>query len=127
MKKISVNVVLFIVAVLLLATVGAFGVMYTFLHSILKVHKSTILHYWGDLLYQINVGIDQIGNVLLARFLNDFAIRDYTVYPFGKVNMTISHVLSVNEANGNLKKLGRFIVYVLEYIDPGHMQKYRVL
>lgn len=123
MKKILTNISIFFVAILLLATVGSFGVFYTILLSIIDVRKTHLLNYWGSLLYQINVGIDQIGNVLLARFLNEFAIQDSTLYPFGRVNMTISHVLAINQINNNLKKLGITIVDILEYLDKGHMEK----
>lgn len=71
-------------------------------------------------MYTINVGIDKIGNVLLAAFLNKFAIKE-PKYRFGNINDTISEALAKNL--DNLTPLGQFIVDVLEWIDPGHMEK----
>jgi hypothetical protein len=122
MKRLIVNVFLFVVAILLLITLGSFGILYTVLYSVKNIKNVAFLNYWADLLYQINVGIDQIGNVLLARFLNNFAIINND-YPFGKVNMTISHVLAVNYKNNNIAPLGLFIILILECIDTGHIEK----
>lgn len=71
------------------------------------------------MIYTINVGIDKIGNVLLGEFLNRFAVKELK-YPFGKINDTISFALAKNL--DNLSPLGKFIAYVLEYLDPGHLE-----
>ncbi len=72
------------------------------------------------MIYTINVGIDKIGNVLLGAFLNQFAIKK-TDYKFGDIDDTISKALAKNL--DNLTPLGKFIVDILESIDPGHMKK----
>jgi hypothetical protein len=112
--------IIFVVAIILLCTIGVFGLVYTFFWSIFNFKKISFFVYWANLVYTINVGIDKIGNVLLAAFLNRFAIREQT-YRFGNINDTISKALAKNL--NNLTPLGKFIVAVLEAIDPGHMQK----
>ncbi len=123
MKKIAKNIVLFFIAAFLLLTVGVYGLIYAFVKSILTLNKADFAGYWGDLLYQINVGIDMIGNVMLGKFLNHHAIHDKTIYPFGNVNHTISHVLAVNLLkHNNTTRFGNWIITILERIDPGHME-----
>jgi hypothetical protein len=120
MIRLLKNILLFFVAIVLLLTVGGFGLVYTVFDSIINIRKISFFKYWGDIVYTINVGVDKIGNVLLGKFLNEFAVTKVE-YPFGSINDTISYALAKNI--GNLTSLGRFIVDVLEYLDPGHMEK----
>ncbi len=120
MRRLISNIVLFFVAISLLFTVGTFGLVYTIFWSFYNSSKISFFKYWGDLMYTINVGIDKIGNVLLAAFLNKFATIK-PQYKFGNINDTISEALAKNL--DNLAPLGQFIVDVLEWIDPGHMKK----
>lgn len=120
MRRLISNIVLFFVAISLLFTVGTFGLVYTIFWSFYNSSKISFFKYWGDLMYTINVGIDKIGNVLLAAFLNKFAVKE-PQYKFGNINDTISEALAKNL--DNLAPLGQFIVDVLEWIDPGHMEK----
>lgn len=120
MKRLINNIIIFIVAIFLLFTVGTFGLIYTIVWSVFNSAKISFFKYWADLMYTINVGIDKIGNVLLAAFLNKFAIVE-PVYKFGDINDTISEALAKNL--NNLTPLGKFIVDVLEWVDPGHMEK----
>lgn len=121
MKKIIINILLFFISIFLLSTIGTLGLIYTLIYSVLNFKILNIINYWGDILYSINVGIDQIGNVLLGTFLNEFALIDKG-YDFGKVDQTISHVIAINYFNNNLTKFGLFIAYVLEKIDKGHLE-----
>ncbi len=120
MTRLINNIIIFIVAMFLLFTVGTFGLVYTIVWSLFNSAKISFFKYWADLMYTINVGIDKIGNVLLAAFLNRFAIRE-PIYRFGDINDTISEALAKNL--DNLTPFGQWIVDVLESIDPGHMQK----
>jgi hypothetical protein len=119
-KRLINNAIIFFVAIVLLATIGTFGLIYTVFYSIFNIKKISFLKYWADLIYTINVGIDKIGNVLLAAFLNKFAIIE-PVYKFGNINDTISEALAKNL--NNLTPFGKWIVDVLEWIDKGHMEK----
>lgn len=125
LKKLGINILLFIVANLLLFTIGTFGLIYGILYKIIKVKISLydFIEYLSKILYAINVGIDQIGNVLLSVFLNNSTTINKTYYTYGRIDQTISHVLAVNYFNNNLTKFGHFIVNILEFLDPGHMEK----
>lgn len=120
MKRLITNIVLFFVAIWLLITLGSIGLIYTLFWSVLNFGKNSFLKYWSDLIYTLNVGIDKLGNVLLGAFMNRFAVKELK-YSFGKINDTISYALAMNI--GYLSVLGKFIVDVLETIDPGHMEE----
>lgn len=120
MKRLIKNIILFFVAIILLLTLGSFGTIYTIISSICNFKNLSVLKYWSDIVYTINVGIDKIGNVLLGDFMNKFAVHE-PVYKFGNINDTISKALAKNL--NNLTSLGKFIVSILELIDPGHMEK----
>jgi hypothetical protein len=119
MKKLIKNIILFFVAIILLLILGSFGMVYTIISSIYNFKNLSVLKYWSDIVYTINVGIDKIGNVLLGDFMNKFAVYE-PVYKFGNINDTISKALAKNL--NNLTSLGKFIVSILEWIDPGHME-----
>lgn len=124
MRRLFVNIVIFVVAILLLGTVGVFGFVWSFLSSLFQIRKTNFFIYWGDVLYAINVGIDKIGNVLLGSFLNTTALHNkYKVQPFGTVHFTISQVLALNERENNITGFGKWIIDILELLDPGHMDK----
>jgi len=119
MKKLLKNIVLFFIAIILLITLGSLGLIYTIFSSIYNFKNISVLKYWSDIVYTINVGIDKIGNVLLGEFMNKFAVTE-PVYRFGNIDDTISKALAKNL--NNLTSLGKFIVNILEWIDPGHME-----
>lgn len=124
MKRILINIVLLFVALLLLASAGSFGILYALFYLPFHYSKLSIVKYWGSILYSVNVGIDSIGNVLLSTFLNNFAIIDKTIYPFGNVHHTISHVLAVNHLHyNNTARFGRWLAQTLDKIDSNHMNK----
>jgi hypothetical protein len=123
MKRLIVNIILFFVAVVLLSTIGVFGLVYAVFYTAKNSTKVSFLKYWIDLIYTINIGIDQIGNVLLSTFLNNCTLIDKSRYEYGNVDNTISHVLAVNYFGNNLTWFGNWIVNILETIDKGHMQK----
>lgn len=120
MIRLLKNILLFFVAIVLLLTVGSFGLVYTVFDSIFNIRNISFFKYWGDLIYTINVGLDKIGNVLLGKFLNKFAVKNVN-YPFGSINDTISYALAKNI--DNLTPLGKFVVGTLERLDPGHMDR----
>jgi hypothetical protein len=124
MKRLINNIILLIVALLLISTIGVYGLLYALVFTVFHYTKISFMKFWGDLLYSINVGIDFIGNVLLGTFLNNYAIKNKYLYPFGNVNHTISHVLAYNYLKlNNITKFGKTIVNILELIDKGHALK----
>ena len=123
MKRLIKNILLFFVAVLLLMTVGLFGIFYGLYHSIKNYTKVQFIKYWADVMYLINIGIGQIGNVILSPFLNRFFLIDNEGHKFGSVKETISYALAINYFTNNLTKFGLVIVFILDLFDKDHMEK----
>ncbi len=123
MKRLLVNIALFLVAVLLLSSAGIYGLIYSLIFSLLNLKKYSFIDFCADTIYSINIGIDQIGNVLLALFLTRYCLIDKTFFPFGKVDQTISHVLAVNYFRFNLSSFGLWLVKTLDFFDKDHMYK----
>jgi len=123
MKRLLVNIALFFVAIILIGTIGIYGLFFGIVYSLIHYTKINFINFCADTMYAINIGIDQIGNVLLSTFLNKFCLINKLDYPFGKVDMTISHVLAINYFALNLKSFGLLIVNILEFFDNDHMNK----
>jgi len=72
--------------------------------------------------YDIALSIDQLGNVVFQDlFLITLITSDK--FPFGNTDHTISYVLSKNQQKGTLSKIGMIVVQIIEWFDPGHMNK----
>lgn len=74
----------------------------------------------GRYLYWIAYSIDQLGNVICMDLFNVSMIKKESLHKFGDPDETISSVLGKNQRDGTLKKLGRLIVDILDWIDPNH-------
>ena len=70
-------------------------------------------------IYNIALGIDQLGNVVCARLFNFFLI-DITGHKFGNEDETISSVIGKNKKTNTLTALGMLLDAFLEAIDKNH-------
>lgn len=111
--KILINILTIILATLLLLTVGVVGFIYRILYSIFTGYNLT------KYLNKVAVSLDQLGNVVGGALLNDTLVKG--IRPFGLEDDTISEILSYNRKY--LTNFGRFIAYILEKIDVGHLDK----
>lgn len=123
MKNLIVNIILFFVAILLLSTIGLFGLVFSIFWSARNFTKVSFLKYWTDTMYSINMGIDRIGCVVLGPCLNSWVLINKVYYPFGSVTDTISRVLAINYFANNITPFGKKLVWILEKIDKDHMNK----
>lgn len=73
-------------------------------------------------IYNIALGIDQLGNVVCAKLFNFFLI-DITGHKFGNEDETISGVIGKNKRTNTLTGLGIALDYILELIDKNHTAK----
>lgn len=74
---------------------------------------------FGEYYLQMATSIDQLGNVALQHITNYLCITDVG-YPFGDRDETISSVLGKNQRDGTLTNFGKFIVRLLDFLDPNH-------
>jgi hypothetical protein len=122
--KILINLILLIVAsVLFIITVPI-----AFTWTIVRVIWRTVAHkedgklHLSNYLYNLALSIDQTGNALGADFWNDVFTISAKSKRYGNPDETISHVLGVNYKDGNSSKIGKWIGWVLNKLDPNHIQ-----
>lgn len=73
-------------------------------------------------LFQIAKSIDQLGNVVCEHLFNVTLIKK-NGYKFGNEDVTISHVLGMNEKTDSLSFAGKMLAWLLNTIDKDHNQK----
>ncbi|PZM86854.1 MAG: hypothetical protein DLD55_04410 [candidate division SR1 bacterium] len=129
MKKLLYSLVLLVVSVALACVMLPLGIIWTTVEIIVrflfpsgKSAGEKSLGYLSSIIRSIAIGLDQIGNSVCRDMLNRLLITSGG-YSFGRIQETISSVLGKNEKNGTLTRLGRAIVAVLDWIDPGHCEK----
>lgn len=115
MKKLTISLLIFVVACILSAIFMPIGFMYSFFLAIYKRD----LGYFVKVVDRINVSIDQLGNVVCGDLFNKIMIK--VGRQFGLEDDTISEVLARNQ--NNLRKLGAILSAILEKLDPNHLNK----
>jgi len=73
-------------------------------------------------LFRIAKSIDQLGNVVCEHLFNVTLIKK-NGYKFGNEDVTISHVLGMNEKTNTLSGAGKLLAWLLNTIDKDHNQK----
>jgi 8-oxo-dGTP diphosphatase len=73
-------------------------------------------------LFKIAKSIDQLGNVVCEHLFNVTLIKK-NGYKFGNEDVTISHVLGMNEKTNTLSFAGKGLAWLLNTIDKDHNQK----
>lgn len=67
--------------------------------------------------------IDLMGNVIATELFNDLLITKSSNYKFGNPLETISFVLGKNKQNNTLRFFGKYLVEILNNLDPFHVEK----
>jgi len=73
-------------------------------------------------LFRMAKSIDQLGNVVCEHLFNVTLIKK-NGYKFGFEDVTISHVLGMNEKTDTLSGAGKLLAWLLNTIDKDHNQK----
>jgi 8-oxo-dGTP diphosphatase len=111
------GILLYILAFFLVRILYFFGNIVSTLILIQKGIKEVDLHY-----FTMAVANDQYGNVFLAPIMNRWFITK-NGYKFGNPDETISFVIAINFALGELRPRGLDLYILLEKIDKGHAVK----
>jgi hypothetical protein len=74
-------------------------------------------------LYNIALGIDQLGNIVCAKLFNLTLIYSPSIHKFGNEDETISGVIGKNKRANTLTVLGRLLDKLLDTIDKDHSIK----
>lgn len=116
------GVLLTLVATVLTFIIGIPGMVYSAFRLMKKANVKTWWRALNHDLHEYAKALDRAGNVL-CRIPLDQTCRKKMGYPFGSGLETVSFALAMNEKSGTLTRFGRFVVHVLELLDPGHMEK----
>lgn len=111
--------ILFLIAVVLTVLTVPIGMIYTILKLSFRLKFGVLFKVSNGYFYRFALAIDQMGNVAMQDLFNDILISN-DGYKFGNVDETISSVLGKNEKAGTLSGLGKILVKILNFIDPGH-------
>lgn len=108
------NVLLFLVAVLLVAVLIPFALT-------AKVVKAiTVTSFDWSWFMRLAVSLDQLGNVIGDDLFNLVLIHKDYLAPFGDEDETVSSVVGKNYLANNLTTSGRLLRNVLHWLDPNH-------
>ena len=118
--KTLIKILLFIVA-LILSPLLIVGIVW----SMIKLAIGMRLKDWwdrvGDYFFIAAKSIDQLGNAMCRDMFNSLLIKDDTE-PFGDEDETISSVLGKNYVKNNLTTVGKALAWILNKLDPNHVQ-----
>lgn len=122
-KTLAISIAICIIAIVLFCLLTPLGLLWTFYKCITKRILKEFVIYVANIFYSIGFALDKIGNVMLAPYMNRFFIQDHSIYKFGSIKHTISLVIAYNYREKTLKRFGRYLYNILEYIDKGHCDK----
>jgi len=108
------NLLLVIIAYIIVAVLTPFGIAWAIIFHLFKM---------PIYLKKFAIGIDQIGNVTCQYMLNFFLIKKDSKFKFGNEDQTVSYVLGINKECNTLTKLGKITCYLLNWLDPLHVEK----
>lgn len=109
------GLVLLIVALIISAIVVPVGFMYQLV--------TTCLNAVNKYLFRIAKSIDQTGNSICEKLLNDTLLKRTAKHHFGNEDETISSVLGKNKQEGSLNWMGKALAYLLDTIEKDHTKK----
>lgn len=106
--------ILLIIALLLSVLILPIGFAFQIITSIFRAVDKYM--------FTIAKSIDQLGNVVCEHLFNVTLIKK-NGYKFGNEDVTISHVLGMNEKTDTLSFAGKMLAWLLNTIDKDHNQK----
>lgn len=114
--------ILFILSIILTIIFGVIGLIVSVLYYLITLKWVSGIKAINDMFLQIAISIDQTGNVLCKTLFNKTLIQ-LGGYSFGCRMHTVSYVLGKNKETNTLTKLGKALVWILNIIDKGHVEK----
>lgn len=116
------NVILLVVAVVLASVLIPLGVVFTVIQAIRQRSWRKIVGYLDKSAGALALAIDHFGNTVCRDLLNALFIQRGG-YGFGNIKETISSALGKNALGNKLTLAGWALVWLLDVIDPGHVEK----
>lgn len=117
--RMLVNLILLIVAWLLMKLVLTVAFIYTTIKLLIKGRFKELGQYY----YNSALSLDISGAVVGQHVFNDWFIKPSGYRFDGKSGKTISYHLKINKEQGTWYKPGYWLGWVLNKIDPNHLEK----
>ncbi len=114
--------ILFIISVILSVVLYPLGFIYTSIKLAIGVKFKTWFKRIDRIFKSTATAVDQVGNVFMQEIFNDILIKK-NGHKFGDDNETLSSVLGKNKQKCTLNFLGKMVAWILNKIDPNHVEK----
>ena len=118
--KTLIKILLFIIS-LILSPLLIVGIIWSLIKLAIGMRIKDWWNRIGDYFFICAKAIDQLGNVMCRDMFNSLLIKDDTE-PFGDEDETISSVLGRNYMSKNLTMVGKGLAWLLNALDPNHVQ-----
>lgn len=116
------NMILLAVAVGLASVLIPLGIVFTLGKALWEWNWRKIVGYLANSAGALALAIDHFGNTVCRDLFNSLFLKRGG-YGFGNIRETISSALGKNHQRGTLTRAGQLLVWILDLIDPGHVQK----
>lgn len=114
---------LLIIALLLALLFFPAGILTTLIRSLIRWKRVSFFAYIAQAAQSLALSIDRMGNVVCSDLLELTMTHNTGNYRFGNSLETISKVLGMNKHLGTLTRLGTGLAWLLNLIDPGHVER----
>lgn len=121
--KLLGNLLLFIVSITLLTALTGIGMIYGTICAFWKRQFKTGINSISIKLLRLATTIDLLGAIVCYELMNDALITKSSARPFGPTGITISETLGHNQITETLTGTGKWLVSVLDFIEPNHCLK----
>ena len=118
--KALIKIILFVVSILL-SPLLVVGIIWSLIKLAIGMRFKDWWNRIGDYFFVCAKAIDQLGNVMCQDMFDSLLIKNLD-NPFGDEDETISSVLGRNYMTNNLTTLGKALAWVLNKLDPNHVQ-----
>jgi hypothetical protein len=125
MKQFFIGLVLFVVATIPIRILTFVALVFTILYYvILPWNWKSGAYRFGKYMAHVALAQDQFANVSLHPVNNLIMVKKGTdCHLFGDEDDTLSYVIAMNRRKGTQSKFAKFWEWLLETIDPGHLEK----
>ena len=121
MNRLLANYILALTSLVLFFILFPISMIYSVYKTISK--EVNLTKGLSKTLFNLALGIDQLGNSYCYLLFNDLFIVDSKLHPFGNSDETISSVLGKNKLINNLSTIGKLLDKILDIIDSNHTIK----
>ena len=121
LSKLFISFFLYILANIIFAILSVLGFVWTIIKLFYKVDLKTAIKGLSDYFFTMALSVNQSGAVAFKGLLNDALIKGKGL-PFGDEDKQISEVLGWNERYFELTKTGKYLVSILNKLDPKHCE-----